>query len=75
MSGAVTSADLGSSSNYSNEIECLSFMAIQTTIFRRKTSNALKVVAGKVSLCVALKQGLVGPNSLAKALYNVCWDC
>jgi hypothetical protein len=45
-------------------------MAFHSSIFKFKDSNALKVVAGKVSLCVALKQGLVGPNDLAKALYK-----
>ena len=41
-------------------------MALQTTDFCGKDSKALKVVAGKVSLCVAIRQGLVGPNGLGK---------
>lgn len=62
-SGASASADLGSSSSYSNEIEFIFInMAFQYTIFVGEDSKALKVVAGKVSLCVAIRQGLVGPN-------------
>jgi len=56
--GAFVSADLGSSSDYSNEIhELLRFC------------KALKTVVEKVSLRVALSQGLVGPKDQVNSEY------
>lgn len=65
-SGASISADLGSSSSYSNEIEFTLSHGIPRNWLFGKDSKALKVVAGKVSLCVAIRQGSVGPNGLGK---------
>jgi len=52
--GAVISADLGTSSNHSNEKTYLFFF--------KKISWALKTVVEKVSLKLANMQGLVGPK-------------
>jgi len=72
-SGAITSTDLDSSSNYSNEIEFLYFVWHSINYLTFREGRALKVVAGEVSLCVALRQGLVGPYGLAKASYWSFW--
>lgn len=54
--GAYTSADLGSSSDYSNELQII--------------GRALKAVVEKVSLRVALSQGLVGPKDQVNSEYK-----
>lgn len=48
-------------------------MAFQGSDCCDKDSKALKVVAGKVSLCVAIRQGLVGPNRLGKPYHWLYW--
>lgn len=55
--GIAFSADLGSSSNYSNEC---------TTLHIREACRALKAVVEKVSLKLANRQGSVGPKTLRK---------
>lgn len=57
--GTVASADLGNSSNYSNEIRYVLKERIQRL---EHVCEALKIVVGKVFLRVALMQELVGPK-------------
>jgi len=57
-SGAPYGADLGTSSNHSNEV-------LRSP---RRASLALKAVVEKVSLRLANKQGLVGPKPQGKPL-------
>jgi len=57
--GAIISADLGSSSNHSNEVTVLSLWIVY---------KALKTVVEKVSLKLANRQGSVGPKLLRKRL-------
>ena len=52
----VRGADLGSSSNYSDEIHPTLWELL-----------ALKTVVEKVSLSMAIRQGLVGPNCLGNS--------
>jgi hypothetical protein len=56
-SETVIGADLGSSSKYSNG-----------KLKNRKGNEALKAVVEKVSLRVALMQGLVGPKCVEKSV-------
>jgi hypothetical protein len=58
----IISADLGSSSSYSNELRYV--ICMQSNVCH--VEIALKAVVGKVSLRVALMQGLVGPKCLEK---------
>lgn len=51
--GVLNSADLGTSSNHSNGVQC----------FHLGAFDALKAVVEKVSLILADMQGLVGPKS------------
>lgn len=60
-SGAVYCADLGTSSNYSNEL----------LPFLRGVGKALKAVVGKDSLSLAHRQGLVGPKTLGRPFNTV----
>jgi hypothetical protein len=57
----VISADLGSSSNYSNESQ-LSCMRVWYILSSCVGSRALKAVVEKVSLRLAIMQRLVGPK-------------
>ena len=63
-SGAVVSADLGSSSSYSNE----SLSSDTRYPIGIRGGEALKAVVEKVSLRVALMQRLVGPKRLEKSI-------
>jgi len=60
------SADLGSSSNYSNEVQVLShaILLLQNSC----VSWALKTVVGKGFLRLALMQELAGPKCLPKGV-------
>lgn len=49
--GTITSADLGNSSNYSNEIQ---YAFEEQILYLNRVSKALKIVVGKVFLRVAL---------------------
>jgi hypothetical protein len=59
------SADLGSSSNYSNESQ-LCCMGKWHPIYPRVASKALKAVVEKVSLRLAIMQRSVGPKHPVK---------
>jgi ribosomal protein S19 len=58
-SGAIVSADLGNSSNYSNEIQ---YARRRPTMQPNCVCKALKIVVGKVFLRLAIMQELVGPK-------------
>jgi hypothetical protein len=66
----VISADLGSSSRYSNE---LLFLNIENLSFV-KDGKALKAGVGKVSLRVALMQRSVGPKCQEKSNQKKYYD-
>jgi hypothetical protein len=60
----VISADLGSSSNYSNELH---FLVRDTSVLCQE-GIALKAVVEKVSLRLAIMQRLVGPKHQVKTI-------
>jgi len=59
LDGAATRADLGSSSNYSGEIQLLTW-SVSIQPFKKLIIQ--KIVVEKVSSSMAIKGGLVGPN-------------
>jgi hypothetical protein len=59
ISEAYDSADLGNSSNHSNEIHHF-YICVSYNMYN--VGRALKIVVGKVFLRVALMQELVGPK-------------
>jgi len=59
LSGAVSRADLGSSSNYSGETHLL-YEGVSSQLIMKLINQ--KIVVEKVSSSMAIKGGLVGPN-------------